>query len=391
MLIVPIGTDVQTRRMPAANVALIIANALIFLLTDHFGGAFGQYLKRWNVLDAARPLVYQYVTYQFLHADWMHLIGNMIFLWIFGNAVCERMGNVAYVFFYLAGGVFSGVIFAAGASNPILGASGAIAAITTAYLVLFPRSRVNLLFLFVFVTTIELPALYVIVFKVILWDNILAPAIERGAAHSSVAYSAHLGGYAFGLAVGMLMLAIRAVPRSQFDMLALVSRWRRRQFLSVAPPPRRVATARPVQVDQLDSRPLSEIRLSPVERLRAQILERLAERDEAEAVALYTQMMQLDPEQVLPRQAQLEIANQLARLQRHHESVAAYEAFLAAYPTSPDAPQVRLLVGLIYNRYLGLPQRAVEHLRRAAAELSQPAQRALALDELRLAEPGGAA
>lgn len=390
MLILPIGTDVQTRRMPAANMALIVANTLIFLFTDHFGGAFGQYLKRWNVLDAARPLVYQYVTYQFLHADWMHLVGNMIFLWIFGNAVCERMGNVAYLFFYLAGGVFAGVIFAAGASNPILGASGAIAAITTAYLVLFPRSRVNLLFLFVFVTTIELPALYVIVFKVILWDNILAPAIEQGA-HSSVAYSAHLGGYAFGLAVGMLMLAMRAVPRSQFDMLALVSRWRRRQFLSASPAQRRVALARPVHVDELDARPLAEIRLTPVERLRAQILERLSERDEAEALALYLQMIQLDPEQVLPRQAQLEIANQLARVQHHRESVAAYEAFLAAYPTSPDAAQVRLLVGLIYHRYLGLADRAAEHLRRAAAELTQPAQRALALEELRLADPGSLA
>lgn len=380
---IPIGTDVRTRKLPVANVAIVAANVVVFLFTDVFGGTLGQVLKMQNTLDAARPLLHQYITYQFLHGDLWHLVGNMIFLWVFGNAVCDKMGGVCYTLFYLAGGVTAGVVFTLHASSPILGASGAIAAVTTAFLALFPRSRVHILLIFVFITTFELPSVAVIVFKIILWDNVIAPSLDRNVGTANVAYSAHLGGYAFGFLVSMLLMLTRALPRNQFDLPALWNRQRRRASFA-----RQVSfqPARPISVQELDSRPIDQIPTSPIERLRSEVLDRVADRDLHEAARLYLRLLELDPTQVLPRQAQLDVANQLAQMQLHDQAVRAYEGFLQAYPTSKDVDQVRLLLGLICNRYLGLFEKAAAHLRRALDGLTQDSQRALASDELKFAE-----
>jgi membrane associated rhomboid family serine protease len=385
MLLLPIGTDVRPRRPPLGNWALIAANIAMFVLTDMLMGAAGERLKNIYALDAARPELWQYLTYQFMHGDVAHLLGNMLFLWIFGDAVCDRMGSVCYLIFYLAGGVFAGVVFAGSADNPMIGASGAIAGVTTAFLVLFPRVHVTMLFwLFLFLTTFQIPAMILIVFKIILWDNVLAPAMDRGLT-SNVAYSAHLGGYAFGFLVALLMLVVRALPRNQFDALALWGRWRRRSGY-VDGIPRGGPGARLIDVREMASRPLEALQLTPIEALREQIVERITDRDMAEAARLHGELLTLDPAQVLPRNAQLELANFLAHQQRHDAAAAAYEGFLAAYPAAPDAHQVRLLLGLIYNRYLRAPERAVAHLRGALAGLHGAAQGSLAADELRRAE-----
>jgi membrane associated rhomboid family serine protease len=107
MPLIPIGTEFRTRRPPVANWVLIGLNVVIFLFTDFLGGQAGAQLKAYYALDAARPALAQYLTYQFLHGDVWHLAGNMLFLWIFGNAVCDRMGGAGYVLFYLAGGVIA--------------------------------------------------------------------------------------------------------------------------------------------------------------------------------------------------------------------------------------------------------------------------------------------
>lgn len=384
-MLIPIGTDVRTRRPPTANWLLIGLNVVIFLFTDWLSVGLGQFLKNELMLDGARPLLHQYVTYQFLHGDLMHLLGNMLFLWIFGGAVCDRMGSLCYTLFYLAGGVFSGIVFTTVAENPILGASGAIAAVTTAFLVLFPRVHVTMLLFFFLITTFQIPAMLLIVFKVILWDNLIAPRFDHGIT-SSVAYSAHLGGYAFGFLVAMSMLVLRALPRNQFDILALWTRWRRRNMpggiASIEDPSR----AQAVTVEELGSRPLQTPEQTPAEKLRSDIIEHVANRDVAEAARLYLRLIEMDADQVLPRHQQLEVGNQLARAQRHDEAVGAYEKFLSAYPTAADIYQVRLLAGLICNRYLREFSKAADHLRVALKGLTLDSQRSLALEELRQAE-----
>ncbi len=391
-MLIPIGTEIRTPRVPAGNYLLIGLNVLVFLVTDVLTGgtpqSLGTALKAWFALDAARPSLYQYLTYQFLHGDILHLAGNMLFLWIFGNAVCDRMGSLPYLLFYLAGGVFAGFAFTLEAENPIVGASGAIAAVTTAFLALFPRVHITMLAWMFFIFTFQVPAMILIVFKIILWDNILAPSFYAANAYSNVAYSAHLGGYAFGFLMCMILLAIRALPRSQFDLAALWTRAGRRYGFSAGGGSggERVVGGRPIRVEELDSRPLEEVELTPVERLREETALHLAERDPQAAIESYLRLMQLDATQVLSATHQLEIANYLAQQRYHTEAANAYEAFLGAYPAASDAAEVRLLLGLIYSRYLQQDEQAVRHLRSALDDLRTAAQRSLAQDELQRAE-----
>src|SRR4030043_530243 len=143
-MLLPIRTSIRPQQTPYTNYALIIANVIIFFLT-YSGGEHT--LRPWAgnlMLTPAYPFLWQFITYAFLHGGIGHIFGNMYFLYIFGNNVNDRLGHLGYLIFYLAGAVFSalGHILAAsfygtGVATPVLGASGAVAAVTGAYLVLF--------------------------------------------------------------------------------------------------------------------------------------------------------------------------------------------------------------------------------------------------------------
>ncbi|HEV8564694.1 MAG TPA: rhomboid family intramembrane serine protease [Actinomycetota bacterium] len=144
----------------------------------------------------------------FLHGGWLHLLGNMLFLWVFGDNVEDRLGKIGYVLFYVAGGVAAFALQLALDPNsaiPTLGASGAIAAVLGAYIVAHPRARVLTLVFFFFITLIELPAFFVlgIWFVLQLFSGVGQIGSEVNA---GVAYWAHVGGFAFGLLMGFLLL-----------------------------------------------------------------------------------------------------------------------------------------------------------------------------------------
>jgi membrane associated rhomboid family serine protease len=139
-----------------------------------------------------------------MHGGLLHLGGNMLFLWIFGNNVEDSMGPVKFVAFYLLGGLAATalqVVIDPSATIPTVGASGAIAGVLGGYLILFPRARVvTLIFIVFFVTLVELPAVWILGFWFIQqvlfgWLDLNAAGAEGG-----VAYFAHIGGFAFGLA-----------------------------------------------------------------------------------------------------------------------------------------------------------------------------------------------
>ena len=114
-MLIPIRTETPIRGTPLANYALIGLNVLFFLVLDSSGRPQLQQFKDQHlVLHADAPQVHEFATYQFIHADWMHLAGNMVFLWVFGNAVNAKLGHVAYVLFYLAAGVFAALGYAWG-------------------------------------------------------------------------------------------------------------------------------------------------------------------------------------------------------------------------------------------------------------------------------------
>lgn len=157
----------------------------------------------------------------FLHGGWLHLAGNMLFLWVFGNNVEDRLGRIGFVLFYILGGLAATALqlaFDPNSAVPNLGASGAIAAVLGAYLVLFPRARIHTLVIFFFITFLELPAVVVLVgwFVLQLFSGVGEMGRQLG---GGVAYWAHVGGFVFGLAVTWLFFRRRGrrpLSRSPF-------------------------------------------------------------------------------------------------------------------------------------------------------------------------------
>jgi membrane associated rhomboid family serine protease len=151
------------------------------------------------------PAFLTILTSMFMHGGWLHIAGNMIFLWIFGNNVEDSMGRLRYVFFYLLGGIAAAgaqVAISPDSTVPLVGASGAIAAVLGGYALLYPRARVLTLFFFFFIFFIEVPALLLLglwIFTQFLpaVGQLATPEVGGG---GGVAYWAHIGGFLFGLA-----------------------------------------------------------------------------------------------------------------------------------------------------------------------------------------------
>jgi membrane associated rhomboid family serine protease len=202
---------------------------------------------------------WQFISYAFLHGGLLHILGNMYFLYIFGNNVNDKLGHAGYVCLYLGGAVFAGIGHTILHVNPVLGASGAVAAITGAYLALFPQTFITVLYWFFFFGTMELLALYFILFKLIFWDNIVEPRFSPAA----VAYDAHIAGYAFGIAAILSLLATGLITGSGFDLWAMIKRWnRRRQYRDVVSsgydPYTGRTTTRQIKVRKLRKHPLNK-------------------------------------------------------------------------------------------------------------------------------------
>jgi membrane associated rhomboid family serine protease len=359
MLILPIRTESETRRPPRANVMLIGLNLGFFLL---FEGpmatkTLSSFRDQFLAFQSDAPAMYQFLTYQFLHADIGHLLGNMIFLWVFGNSVNGKMGDFPYALFYLAGGIFAAWGYASVRSGPfeLVGASGAIASITTAYLALFPRSHVTtLVWFFFFIHFFELPAMLLIGLKIIVWDNIVAPAMGGA---TRVAYGAHLAGYLFGFVASLALLMFRGVPRDQFDILAVWRRWLRRREMRSVMGGRGIAGAqygRVARDDVPDSArwEIEHRQLDQLTEFRTRITQALAAGNDQEAADLYEQLVSTDPRQCLSEMEQLAVARQYYASGRVPQALAAFARFVECYPSSPETPNIRLLLGIIYARDL---------------------------------------
>jgi membrane associated rhomboid family serine protease len=154
------------------------------------------------------------VTSMFLHGSWLHVLGNMLFLWIFGNNVEDRLGRVGFALFYLAGGITAAlaqVAIAPQSEIPLVGASGAIAAALGAYIVLFPGSRIlSIVFLGFFYQLLEVPALIVLGYWFVLQLISGIGAFGAETAQGGVAFFAHIGGFVMGAVVGLLLRVVRA-------------------------------------------------------------------------------------------------------------------------------------------------------------------------------------
>jgi membrane associated rhomboid family serine protease len=386
-LLLPIKTDCPPKRRPLVNYALIALNVLIFLFMHYGSPQFAQRMSHLYALDGMAPKLYQFITYAFLHAGWGHLIGNMLFLYIFGNSLNDKLGHIEYLLFYIAGAIVSGAGYTLFTHVPLVGASGAIAAVTTGFLVLFPRSNILVvIWIFYFIDTIEFSSLFLIGFKMILWDNIISPKFSGP---SNVAHGAHLIGYAFGFVIPLILLALHALDRDQFDILALASRvLRRRQFAKTVYTPDMISPKLKVAQPASETSESSEsdvFTLYPpkIVELRELIANALARFDLHSAANYYRALIAEDKNHVLARKAQLDVANQLMSEQDYTAAGEAYEKYLNRYPNAEQTEQVQLLLGIIYSRYLVNVSRARELLREARRLLKDSNQIALCEQELR--------
>jgi membrane associated rhomboid family serine protease len=248
--VIPIRDSNPTRRLPILTLGLIAANVAVFLLWQPTlggdeveqqifffcnaeipfeishqenlaeGGAEARLaLDRDIGLGAGRQIqaivqqecpdkswIVSVFVAMFLHAGWLHIAGNMLFLWVFGNNVEDRLGYLVFPLFYAMGGIAAGALqlaFDPSSTIPSLGASGAIGAVLGAYAVIFPHARVTTLVIFFFITVIEVPAVFVLgawfVLQVFSGVGQLAIDVNGG-----VAYWAHIGGFGFGAIIAWL-------------------------------------------------------------------------------------------------------------------------------------------------------------------------------------------
>jgi membrane associated rhomboid family serine protease len=217
----PLRDVIPSRTFPGVTIAFIVLNALAFLyelgLSDR---ELSRFVFTWGVVPARFDLLSVF-TSMFLHGGWMHVIGNMWFLWIFGDNVEDRMGHGRFAVFYLLAGAIAGVahVWSDPASVvPTIGASGAVAGVMGAYFVLYPHSRIlTLVFLFIFVQLIEVPAVVFLGlwFLMQLLSGVGGALLPAGQGMSGgIAFWAHVAGFAAG---AVLILVFRRPERARVE------------------------------------------------------------------------------------------------------------------------------------------------------------------------------
>jgi membrane associated rhomboid family serine protease len=207
---IPLSDVIPSRTRPVVTVGLIVVNALVFLYQLMLPEpALRLFVANYALIPAwfSVPALF---TSQFLHGGWMHVLSNMLYLWIFGDNVEDRLGHVPFLIFYLGAGAAAALLqtlFDPFSSVPMLGASGAIAGVMGAYFVLYPQSRVlTLIFLFIFVDIVEIPAIFFlgIWFLTQLLSGVGSLGVSN-AVGGGVAFWAHIGGFVVGLLIGLVL------------------------------------------------------------------------------------------------------------------------------------------------------------------------------------------
>jgi membrane associated rhomboid family serine protease len=219
---IPLKDKNPTRRFPAITILLIALNILVFMYQAMLGERLQDFISRFSLvpfdiynamqLHGYKPAVFMtLVSSLFLHGGWLHLGGNMLYLWIFGDNVEDKLGHGRYLFFYLLCGIAASslhIYLNPLSTVPTIGASGAISGVLGAYLLLFPKAKVlTLVPIFIFIQIIELPAYMLLGFWFILqFFNGLLSLNYISAGSAEVAWWAHVGGFLTGL---LLVLPMR--------------------------------------------------------------------------------------------------------------------------------------------------------------------------------------
>ena len=378
-MIIPLSTDLSRRRPTVVTYWLIAINIAVFMvelvLTRSAPGTAagwfgGQQTQGLLVLAAGKDFTFHWwapITYQFLHGGLGHLLGNMLFLFVFGPNVEDRLTRIGFLALYLLGGV------AAGAAHlfidrsmgtgpaPVIGASGAIAAVTGSFLILFPLTHIRAILFFFFIGVFMFPAWWLIVFAIA--KDLLMQGFGGG---HGVANVAHLGGYAFGGGVALILLGTKLIARQPYDLLSLVMHARRRrQFKELTS---KHGGASPWQGEPMTTRFRAKAASAVSERdkqladRRAEIMRRAQGGNVEGATEAYLAMLDEFGDVVVNRDAQLAIGNHLMGEGKHEQAAVAYRLFVERFPKDAEAHRIRLMLAVVCGRYLNDPVEAKKRL-----------------------------
>ncbi len=210
----PLKDDVPTLRKPVLTISLIVVNVLVFLYQQSLGPQAQEFIWQfgavpWEITNFASlsnsyvPNTMTLFTSMFLHGGWLHLGSNMLYLWIFGNNIEDKLGPVHFIIFYLIAGALAALAFVLlnpSAQVPLVGASGAVAGLLGMYIIAYPRARVlTVLWIFFFIRLVWLPAVFFLGLWFVLQLFSSLPTLA-GEGTGGVAYAAHVAGFAIGLA-----------------------------------------------------------------------------------------------------------------------------------------------------------------------------------------------
>ena len=391
-MIIPIGDDNPSTRIPWVNYALIAINVVVFAVVNEFGSLSAAVSREWGFVPND-PRWYTFVTSAFLHGDFFHILGNLLFLWIFGDNVEDKLGHVLYFLFYVVAGALACAFYLlftgfAGGSVPLVGASGAIAGAMGCYMVFFPNARIRFFywFFFFFMGVVPIRAKWSLGIWIML--NLMWWLLLKSQYVTGVAYAAHVGGFAVGIGVAIL------TKQRLVSMGRVVQGDRMTGFAPEEPTPRpkREETYRPQSFQHAGSEPVAPEEPSVPRFDRDYVSPRIQTdrshegffgTEEAIVTCMSTGQMDLALEKyrdyvrmrhakALPSRAQIEIAAEMFKLKDFEGALEAYRRYLARYPTGPDAPEAKFRLGVILSRYRKEYFRAREYLLQAVVEHPDP-------------------
>lgn len=387
-MLFPVGTDRGFRRTPVVTTAIIALTVAVFFLQMLAANRAAQEAGGEDlvVMSAERSELvqrlaagpgqpwYTAVTSAFLHADWLHIVGNMVLLAVFGVLIEDRLGHLGFAVLYLSGAAASSVLFQVLQGGYGFGASGAVATVTGAFLALMPLVQVR-------VASLVGGSLVISGWGFVLIAVGFDVFLSLRLTEHRVGWGAHLGGYAFGFSVAMVLLATGVLGPERHDMFALFKRARLRRELRTA------GAMEGASVRARADAGADEASRDLMQR-RAAITERMGAGDLAGAAALYAAMVKAHAEgaggagttsaaSVLSRRHQIDLATHLHQAGDRKLAALAYERFASTYRDERDAPRAALLAAMLCARSLGETARARSLLAGLRERLRDEGERSL--------------
>ena len=355
-MLIPLGTDRPQSRKPVVTHALIALNVGVFVAMALLGSSnpdLTEQIQSWGAVGRDFPIpggylhqfgLWQLLTSAFLHGGFMHLFGNMIFLLVFGPSVEDRFGSIGFALFYIAGAVMSALVHMAADPMPAIGASGAVAAVSGAFLILFPRTRIRCFVFFIVIGAFMIPSWWLIGLYIVLdlVSHMFKP--ENG-----IANAAHLGGYGFGMGLAFMLLATGLLKRETYDMFSILKQRQRRKAFASAHKMHEQGMERVLR--DAKSMPEPDPKTQRLAEERAEIGRLLGSGKHDEAADLYVKMIdEFGHDEHAPltlhRDGQYQVANALYQRGDRVEAADAFERLVSSYPADPE----RHIIGVLIAR-----------------------------------------